>query len=778
MQKPPIRKSRSPFSIVLMYVALAVLWIGTSDHLVLMFFHAPEQIQRISVVKGFAFILATAGFLYVLLKSWSDSLNRSVESSARNEARLQRILNGADEGWWEWELQEDGMYYSPRWWSMLGYPENSLPLDANLWRQLMHPDDLARVDRMLAEVQVTNTANNFSIECRLLHADGHYKSILSRFNVERDLAGNLVRVSGTNMDITERKKAEQQQTLASAIFETTHEGVVVTDDEGLIVLVNRAFTAISGYSRDEVIGRRPSMLSSGRHNKEFYTAMWKAVSEKGHWQGEIWNRRKSGEVYPELLSISELKSGGTHVTNYVGVFADISEIKASKSERDFLVHHDALTQLPNRLMMMTHLAQGITLAQREQSRLAVLMMDLDRFTDLNDSYGHQAGDELLQQIAHHLSEQRRGLDTVARLGGDEFAIVLQNIAHPEDAAHVAIDILSGLRKVWRLANGVEVHLSVSIGISVYPEHGNTTGELLQHADAALYQAKKEGRGCFRYFSENLTHAARERIDLEARLHRAIEQNELRVYFQPQVDIRSGRIIGAEALVRWQDPVNGLVPPGQFIPIAENTGLINDIGAWVLRETCLQGQRWIAAGNAPLTLAVNLSPRQLQHGDVSVLVAQVLEETGFPAASLELEITESALMAREEKVLEILKRLRAMGVRLAIDDFGTGYSSLSYLKRFPLDVLKIDKSFVDDIPDQADDMAIAAAIVAMGHTLDFKILAEGVENAEQLAWLAQQGCDMYQGYLTSPPVPAAAFLKLLDKQSGTPDLPQPAAVPDA
>jgi diguanylate cyclase (GGDEF)-like protein len=388
------------------------------------------------------------------------------------------------------------------------------------------------------------------------------------------------------------------------------------------------------------------------------------------------------------------------------------------------------------------------------------MLDLDRFKDVNDSFGHLAGDELLQQVADKLTSRLRGADTVCRLGGDEFTVLLEDIAHAEDAARLADTLIADLSEPWRLSHGGEVRIGASVGISLFPQHGNTATELLQQADAALYQAKAEGRSRFKYFSDALTRAARERIELEARLRRAIVRNELRVYYQPQMDILSGRIIGAEALVRWQDPEHGLLPAGRFVPVAEATGLIGAVGEWVLRETCLQGKRWIEAGFPPLILAVNVSPHQFLNSDIATIVAETLAETGFPAAHLELELTESALMTRETEAVGMLTRLRATGVRFAIDDFGTGYSSLAYLKRFPLDVLKIDKSFVDDIPHSQDDMQIAATIVAMAHTLRLSVLAEGVETAEQLAFLKGQGCDYYQGYLKSPPVPAEAFERML------------------
>ena len=563
-------------------------------------------------------------------------------------------------------------------------------------------------------------------------------------------------------DVTESLRAEERLRQAATVFENTREGIMITGPDERILRVNRAFCELTGYTEEEAQGQTPRLLHSDQQSPEFYAALWATLRDTGHWQGEVWNRRKNGEIYPELLSISTVKNSAGAVTHYVGVFADLSQLKASEEQLDFLAHHDPLTGLPNRLLLSARLQHSIEVARRDGETLALLVLDLDRFKDVNDSYGHSAGDALLLQVAERLTHRLRGVDTVTRLGGDEFAVLLEELAQPQDAARVAMDILSILSEPWRLANDAEVRLGASLGISLFPEHAQTAEELLQQADAALYQAKSEGRGRFQYFSAALTQAARQRIELEARLRRAIGDQQLRVYYQPQVAIPSGRIVGAEALVRWQDPDHGLIPPGRFIPVAEETGLISAIGEWVLRETCRQGKAWLDAGLPPLTLAVNLSVHQLHHDDLATTVLQILKETGFPAEQLELELTESALMQREVEAVTILERLRGLGLHLAMDDFGTGYSSLAYLRRFPLDVLKIDKSFVDDLPRQREAMEIASTIIAMGHTLGLKVLAEGVETAEQLAFLELKGCDQYQGYLTSPPVPAAAFVELLTR----------------
>ncbi|MFI3185373.1 MAG: EAL domain-containing protein [Methylococcaceae bacterium] len=567
---------------------------------------------------------------------------------------------------------------------------------------------------------------------------------------------------GFARDISSRKKIEVDLRIAATVFES-HEAMLVSDANNVILRVNHAFSSINGYSADDVIGKNPSVLNSGRHDAEFFGGMWESINNMGAWKGELWNRRKNGTIYPGHLIITAVKDQNANVTNYVAMLTDITLSKAAADEIERLAFYDPLTQLPNRRLLQERLKHSIKVERRDGKHLGLLMLDLDRFKAVNDSLGHLAGDELLQKVGARITARLRDVDLVARLGGDEFVVLLEDIAQPEDAARVARAIITDLSKPFSLSQSEHVQIGASIGISLYPQHGDSPELLMDHADAALYKAKDDGRGCFAYFSEDLTLVARERMVVETRLRRALAQQELRVFYQPQVDIASGRIIGAEALVRWQDPIEGLIPPLRFIPIAEETGLIVEIGEWVLRETCNQGRLWLDSGLPPLTLAVNVSPQQFRRSDICALVATVLSDTGFPAQQLELEITESGLMGNQDKATAILNELRAQGVRLAIDDFGTGYSSLAYLKHFPLDVLKIDKSFIDDIPFHQDDMKIAATIIAMGRILGFKVLAEGVETAAQLDFLREKGCDLYQGYIKSKPVPADQFAALLRKE---------------
>ena len=572
------------------------------------------------------------------------------------------------------------------------------------------------------------------------------------------LAGVLLRRAQQAQ--AESASSAERQRLAHTAADHTVEGVVVTDADSRILSVNAAFTRLMGYTEQEVLGQTPRLFKSGRHDQAFYQAMWAQVLSKGHWQGEIWNRRKNGEIFPEHMSLSAVRNAAGQITHYVCVFSDISAEKAQHERMEFLANHDPLTGLANRLWFVHQLETAVQQARTSSERLAVLQLNLDRFKDVNDSYGHTVGDQVLRHIAQQLQSVLRPGDLLGRMAGDEFAVVARHLRHPDEAATVARQLIAAVAVPWRSPEGFEVECGASVGICLFPEHADTATALLQGAHAAVYGAKAQGRGAWCFYAEEMTQAARERLTLESRLRRALQQGQLVLHYQPQIDIATGRIVGAEALVRWLDPDEGLISPARFIPLAEVSGLIEPLGAWVLAEACRQGQAWRAAGLPEITLAVNVSPRQLRQSDLPAAVAQALVQSGFAAAQLELEITESALAENHEHTLRILHELRALGVQLAIDDFGTGYSSLVQLKRYPIQVLKIDQGFVRDIPHNKDDMAISAAIVAMGHSMGLRVLAEGVETVEQLEFLRAQGCDRYQGYLRSRPVPAAEFEALL------------------
>ena len=680
---------------------------------------------------------------------------RATASLLESEARFRTMADSAPVLIWIARPDKFFHYFNKGW---LEFTGRTMKQEiGNGWIANVHPEDFQRCFNTY--VSSFDARQEFTMEYRLRRFDGEYRWLLDHGVPLYDQQDTFLGYIGSCIDITPRKLVEADLRIASTAFES-QEAMAITDKNQVILRVNQAFVRVTGYSVEEAVGKTPNLLKSGRQDDRFYQAMWESLSNDGHWQGEIWNRRKNGEAYPEWLNITAVTDESGQVTNYVASFSDITERKTAEHEIQHLAFYDPLTQLPNRRLLQERLKHGIDVERREGKQLALLMLDLDRFKAVNDSLGHQAGDALLQQVAGRITSRLREVDLVARLGGDEFIVLLENITHPDDAARVAEEIIADLSKPFRLIQSDDVRIGASIGISLYPQHGDSPEMLLDHADAALYHAKDQGRGCFAYFSEDLTLAIRERIALEVRLRKAIKQQELRVFYQAQIDITSGSIVGAEALVRWQDPIEGLIPPCRFIPIAEETNLIVEIGEWVLRETCRQGRQWQDDGLPPLTLAVNVSPHQFRRSDINALVATVLADTGFSAGQLELEITESGLMENQNKTTHILNSLHAQGIRLAIDDFGTGYSSLIYLKHFPLDVLKIDKGFIDDIPHNKDDMEIAATIVAMGHTLGFKVLAEGVETLEQLAFLQAQNCDLYQGYLKSRPLPADEFVALL------------------
>ncbi len=577
--------------------------------------------------------------------------------------------------------------------------------------------------------------------------------------------GVLVGAVVTFLDISQRRASEEKLRLAAKVFDNTLEGVMVTDAETRILFVNRAFTTITGHSESEIIGQTPRYLSSGRHDAEFYREIWREIAANGGWQGEIWNHNKAGVEYPEWLSISAVHDKAGHVVNYVGVFADISQIKHSEAQLEHLAHHDPLTTLPNRTLFQSRLAHAINVSRRHDTGLGLLFIDLDGFKNINDSLGHPTGDELLQAIARRLSENLRTADTLARLGGDEFVVLLEDLEGPSEAAVVAQNLLALLRQPFHLSGGQEVFSGASIGISLFPDDADDATHLVRNADAALYQAKSQGRDTYRFYTEALTRLANERLQLESRLRGALERGEFVVHYQPLVATHDGQLIGAEALVRWLTPEGELVPPARFIPLAEETGLIRSIGEWVLREACTRFRTWFDAGMAPLRLSVNLSSRQFEQRDLMERLRIVLRETGFPAHLLELEITESAIMAQGDQAPAALAALKGLGVSLAIDDFGTGYSSLAYLKRFAVDKLKIDRSFMSDIPQDTNDVKIAATIITMAKSLKLHVLAEGVETEEQLAFLRAHDCDAYQGYYFSHPLPAEDFLELWRKRQG-------------
>ena len=547
--------------------------------------------------------------------------------------------------------------------------------------------------------------------------------------------------------------------LAEKVFETTFEGIMVTDANSAIESINPAFTKITGYELHEVVGKKPGVLSSGRHDLEYYRKMQSDLAGNGCWQGEIWNRRKNGEVYPEWLSISTVKNPEGRITNYVAIFSDITERKASEDHVRHLAHHDALTNLPNRMLLMERLSHALAHAHRQGQKVAVMFLDLDRFKNINDTLGHMVGDQLLKSVAERLSACVREDDTVARLGGDEFVIVLEDVSSIQDVIGVTQKLINAMERSVML-DRQEMYITTSIGVSVYPDDGDSADILIRHADTAMYRAKEQGRNNCQFFTADMNTRALDRLTMENSLRHALERNEFLLYYQPQVDLRTHSITGMEALLRWQHPDFGLVLPAHFIPMAEETGLIVSIGEWALRAACFQNKAWQDAGMPCLHVAVNLSARQFKQPNLVSVVSQALADSGLEPRFLELEITESIAMEHAEETIARLNELKAMGATISMDDFGTGHSSLSYLKRFPIDTLKIDQSFIQDVLLDSQDAAIAAAITTLARSLKMRVVTEGVETKEQVGFLRAHDRDEVQGYYFSHPLPADAFADLL------------------
>ena len=563
-------------------------------------------------------------------------------------------------------------------------------------------------------------------------------------------------------DITERQLMQEKLQQAATVFESTAEGVLITDTRQNIIAVNRAFSEITGYSEAEALGQTPRLLASGLHDSAFYAAMWHQLTSHGHWQGEISNRRKSSELYPSWLTISAVRNRENVVTHFVAVFADISSLKLAQARLDYQAHHDPLTGLPNRTLFENRLQAALNGHQQTGKQGAVLFLDLDRFKHINDSLGHPVGDLLLKGIALRLKEQLRDIDTVARLGGDEFIILLPGLQHEGDAEHLANKLLACFTPPFQ-AGEHEFFISASIGTSLYPQDGTDVATLVKNADAAMYRSKAKGRNRVECYTRDLTVQAKERVALEHELRRAIERNECSLYYQPKLCLKTHALIGAEALIRWHHPTFGDVPPEHFIPLAEENGMILQIGDWVLEQACRQLHAWQGTFDDFGPLSVNLAGAQLRHPNLLPRIEQLLHDYRLEPGCLQLEITENFIMSQAEEALDVLHELKRLGVQLAIDDFGTGYSSLSYLKRLPLDFLKIDQSFVRGLPDDPHDVAIVRAIIALGHSMQFTIIAEGVENPAQQAFLADEGCEQMQGYIVSLPLPpelfAATFLRM-------------------
>ena len=683
------------------------------------------------------------------------------ESALRDsEARLRDMAANIPGVLYQWVERTDGergfRWVSPRLKDVFGVD----PAEARRIVEYIHPDDRERWIRSINEANRTGAIWNF--EGRMIFPDGSIRwwEGISR---QSKVTDEEIVYNGVLLDITDRKLAEGELRLAAKVFEASRVGIMIMDPERRVLSVNRSFTAITGFRPEEVLGRMPRQLESDRHDQHYYRAMWRRPRAGGAWEGEVWLRRRDGFPFPARVQVMAVVSDVGEITHYIGIFEDISERKAQEERIRHMAQHDFLTGLPNRALLEDRLHQAMPLALRNGTRLAVLFLDLDRFKLINDSLGHDVGDRLLQQVSRRLAGCVRAADTVSRQGGDEFVLLLQDLDSPEQAAAVARKILEVISEPY-VVDGTQLSVTPSIGISVFPDDAPDSAPLLRNADAAMYHAKGVGRNNYQFFTRDMNARVIERVEIEARLRRAIAGEEFSLHFQPRIDLADNAVIGVEALLRWNDPDFGMVAPSTFIPIAEESGLILQIGEWVLNAACRQARRWQELGLPPIPVSVNLSAVQFRQRGLEHVVADALKATGLEPNCLELEVTETSIMHDIAEVRGTLDRLKAFGVTLSVDDFGTGYSSLGYLKRLPLDRLKIDRSFVKDVTDDADDAAITAAIVAMARTLGLKTIAEGVETEAQLAFLKKLGCEEGQGYYFSRPLPPEALADFVRKRT--------------
>jgi diguanylate cyclase (GGDEF)-like protein/PAS domain S-box-containing protein len=704
-------------------------------------------------------LLAIERLRYVHAFRRREELERN-RALAERESRLRLALWGSGDEFWDWDLRRNEITMTGATELIRAVPPDK-PEPANAWfNESVHVDDRAVVAERLGD-HLHGLRDRFESEHRIRRADGTWVWVFVRGKiVERDEQGKPLRMSGTIRDVTASRAAERERRIAAEVIDSMTEAVCVTDLEFQFVSANRAFTRMTGYDQPAIVGQSAAILNCTRHPPEHYRAMREAFMRDGHWRGELWQRRKDGEEFLCWLEISAVLDAVGERTHYVGVMSDITDRKRAEQELRYLANYDPMTGLPNRALLSERLGQAILRARHSGRHVALLFLDLDRFKHVNDSMGHAAGDRMLRAAGARLRACIAPTDTVARLGGDEFTVVLENLAGPRQAEEVAQRLLEAFVVPLHLDSGEDVVISPSIGISLFPDHGQEPGELLKSADTAMYQAKDRGRNTYMFYTDEMDAFARSRATLIAALRRGLERNEFYVVYQPKLSLAEDRVTGVEALLRWNNEEFGNVPPATFIPLAEDTGLIVQIGEYVLNAACAQLRRWHDQGFPELKVAVNLSMLQLLRAELTVRLRQILETHGLPPGSLELELTETMVMANAEQSVRTLSELKAIGVTLAIDDFGTGYSSLSYLKRLSIDTLKIDQTFVGDITTDPEDAAITATIITLAHSLGLDVVAEGVETAEQLQYLRSQGCDEIQGHWFSRPLEAGACFEFL------------------
>ena len=675
---------------------------------------------------------------------------------SKSEELWRFALEGAGDGVWDWNVVENFVFFSQRCKEMIGFKEDEIGNQPQEWVSRVHPEDQPAALVAMREC-LSGKSPLYVSEHRVLNKEGRYQWVLDRARVvSRDEDGKPLRMIGTHTDITVRKQAEEQFYLAASVFSHAREGIMITTADGTIVDVNDAFGRITGYSREDVLGQNPRIFNSGRQSGAYYAAMWSELTTLGHWYGEIWNRRKNGEVYAQMQTLSAVHDAQGKTSHYVSLFSDITAIKAHQQQLEHIAHYDALTNLPNRVLLADRLYQGLAQAQRRGQLLAVAYLDLDGFKSINDRHGHEAGDQLLIALASRMKQALRESDTLARIGGDEFVAVLVDLTEVSDSVPMLTRLLAAAAQPVQLGDLV-LQVSASLGVTFYPQVDEVDADLLlRQADQAMYQAKQAGKNRFHFFDAEQDRSVRGHHESVAQIRQALANREFVLYYQPKVNMRTGKIIGAEALIRWQHPANGLLSPAFFLPVIEEHALAIDIGEWVIDTALTQMEHWQAAG-LEMPVSVNVGARQLQQTNfVARLRAQLAAHPQVSPSRLELEVLETSALEDLANVSMTMAACREMGVLFSLDDFGTGYSSLTYLKRLPVALLKIDQSFVRDMLDDPDDMAILEGVIGLANAFHREVIAEGVETVAHGEMLLQLGCELAQGYGIARPMPADAL----------------------
>ncbi|MFC3680902.1 bifunctional diguanylate cyclase/phosphodiesterase [Bacterioplanoides pacificum] len=684
---------------------------------------------------------------------------RIVERLERRERLLQRTERLASIASWRDDIVNDRITFTPQMADIFELPEGTQEVQISTFFSYVHPQDKERVSAAMKHSIESGEA--YDIVYRIQLPSGKEKYLHGRAEVIHDSQGNVVARSGSIQDVTEQQSKDRRLHQAAVVFESTKEGIVITDTHACIEAVNPAFSEITGYAEAEILGQPISILKSGQYSNDFYHKMYQAIDQQGYWRGEIWNRKKSGELFPEWLTISAVRDHDERTSHYVGVFTDMSKLKESEQQLEHLSYYDSLTNLPNRTLLLNRLEHALEKSRKSQRKVVLIAIDIDHFKHINDSLGHPAGDRLLQEFSHRLRKRLRDSDTVARLGGDDFMVVLEDVVN-DDQVRVVADIIKNLlQQPFDAGVGQELFISVSMGITLCPDHGNSVTQLLSNADVAMFKAKREGRNHYRFYSNDMTQAAADRLELGNQLRKALQRdNELQMYYQPQICIRSGAMIGAEALMRWHHPQQGMISPGRFLPVAEDNGLMPELDAWALTSVCRTISEWQQQQRQPVTIAVNITQPTFVAGGLVELLERLLQRYQIDPGWLELEITEGALLEPTPQVLDTIAGLKNLGVALAVDDFGTGYSSLAYLHRYRVDKLKIDRSFVSSIEKNEEGRVITTTIINMARGLGLQVLAEGVENEAQLAFLRDNHCEGYQGFYFSRALPRDKMQRLI------------------